>query len=146
MKASPYIAAALLLALTSVALAGDQKGVVAYGCSDLVVIGRLKTTGGDLLHDQSSGELHELLYAHYGTIHIERVIRGKSKRHRVAVTYYSDPDIRRGRFRYVLEPAGEGYTLRDLTVPPFNKRALAAQCDPSLDKALAKKANAQLPK
>jgi hypothetical protein len=142
MKASSFITAAMLFALTSVAHADDQKVVVAYGCSDLLVIGRLTTTGGDLLHDQSSAELHELVYAHYGTLRIERVIRGKSKRHRVPVTYYSDPDIRRDRFRYVLEPAGEGYTLRDLTVPPFHMRPLAERCDPSLDKASAKKADA----
>ncbi|MBK8631836.1 MAG: hypothetical protein IPN84_17140 [Sphingomonadales bacterium] len=138
--------AALLSALTSVAHAGDQKVVVAYGCSDLVVIGRLKTTGGDLLHDQSSAEPRELVYAHYGTLRIERIIRGRSKSHRVAVTYSSDPDIRSDRFRYVLEPAGEGYIVRNLTVPPFRMRPLAKRCEPSLDEASTTKAHAQAAK
>jgi hypothetical protein len=127
------MARSLLIALfcpllaSNPATASDDGALVTFGCDEVVVVGRVKTTALDDV--TSKGDV--LGVGRYSMrVAIKRVLRGKETRRVVQASAYAEAQMREGvDFWLVLAPASDGgYVIREgnLTRIPYR---LAPACE-----------------
>jgi hypothetical protein len=103
----------------------DGSRALEYGCSDLVVIGRVATSS---IAEHPSADPNDPLpgwLSEYGLqVHIKRVIRGSEQRATVPATGVAHGQIRSDRdFLVVLSPVnGNGYTLRTAALTSYRPK------------------------
>lgn len=112
--------------MTQLVHARDKSAPIDYGCDDIVVVGRIKTTG----YTDMTRQDNLLGSGRYDMqVRIGRVLRGKEPRRIVSVSGYSHGQMRENSdFWLVLTPAPDGrYTIRtaNLARIPYS---LAGRC------------------
>ena len=103
----------------------EQTQPLEYGCSDLVVVGRLRTLSSTSTNDPSDILGHSMWDSE---IDIDRVIRGKERRRTVRASGFSHAQVRDDvDLVIVLATTADGgrYSVRTLNVWPTS---LASRC------------------
>jgi hypothetical protein len=124
---------AIMLALSAApALAED---LVPYGCSDVVVLGRLENL--DYAHQDIPDDLlgHGWMTAR---VHVRRVVKGEERRRVVPLRYFGHTYLRHDRtFLLVMSREKDGYELKSVTFAGGGARpALEPACRPDQPAAL----------
>jgi hypothetical protein len=121
-------AASALAACTSVDLPTIEDRTLAYGCDDLVVIGRIQN--GDFQQVEIEGDIigHGWIS---GNVTVREVVKGDAFSDRIPIRYFAHTYIRDDvEFMFVLGKAEDGQfelrTAQRMSVRPY----LATRCEP----------------
>lgn len=104
-------AAAVLPLLSVPTQAADDAATVAYGCDDLVVVGRVRTLSYTDLSEEGDVLGHGRFALH---VHVTRRLRGRPPGRYLAASRIGHSRLRHDRsFLMVLSPAADGYEIEE---------------------------------
>jgi hypothetical protein len=121
------IASLLLLCFLPGCVTAEPAPILEFGCSDVAVVGRIKTLGQAAV--QGSDPLPNWQSAYQLQVQIKRVVRGGERRRVVPATAIAHAQIRDDRdFLIVLTPDGKGgYSLATASLWQYRPK-LSASC------------------